>query len=91
MRAVVFIPDCCGRAKLVADLIKLPVGAKAMLDKHLCGNVDPNTAIKEVVRLCKRADGRRAMFGWTLIVEDCKWEDVEDIVAEAGGDVVYMR
>jgi hypothetical protein len=62
-----------------------------VLDKYLCGGVDPNTVIREVVQLCRRADGRRAMFGWTLVVEDCKWDSLEDIVAEAGGDVVYMR
>ena len=91
MKAVIFIPDCCGRAKLVADLLKLPVNVMAVLDRYLCGNVDADTAVKEVVQLCRRADGRRAMYGWILIVEDCKWGDVEDIISEAGGDVVYMR
>jgi hypothetical protein len=91
MRAVVFIPDCCGRGRLVADLLKLSVGMRAALDSYLCGKVDPDVAIREVAQLCRKADGRRAMFGWTLIVEDCEWEDVEDVVAEAGGDVVYMR
>jgi hypothetical protein len=48
-------------------------------------------AIREIAQLCKKVDGRKAMFGWTLIVEGCEWDDVEDVVAEAGGDVVYMR
>jgi len=91
MRAVVFIPDCCGRGRLAADSIKLSVGARAVLDRYLCGSVDSDTAIKEIVQLCRRADGRRAMFGWTLIVEGCEWDSLEDVVAEAGGDVVYMR
>ena len=91
MRAVVFIPDCCERARLMADAIKLGAGLRAALDSYMCGKISPTDAIKEVTQLCKKADGRKAMFGWTLIVEDCEWDDVEDVVAEAGGDVVYMR
>jgi hypothetical protein len=91
MRAVVFIPDCCGRAKLVADMFKLGVELRAAFDSYLCGKMYPEDVIKEIVQLCKKVDGRRMMFGWTLIVENCEWEDLEDVVAEAGGDVVYMR
>jgi hypothetical protein len=91
MRAVVFIPDCCGRAKLIADLLKLPMSVKMKLDDYMCGKLYPEDAIKEVAQLCRKADGRRAMFGWTLVVEDCEWGDVENIISEAGGDVVYMR
>jgi hypothetical protein len=91
MRAVVFIPDCCGRGRLAADSIKLPMNVRAVLDKYLCGSVDSDMAIKEIVELCRKSNGHRFMFGWTLIVEDCEWDDVEDVVAEAGGDVVYMR
>jgi hypothetical protein len=91
MRAVVFIPDCCGRARVAADVLKLSVGVKAKLDDYMCGKIDPDSAIKEVVQLCRKADGRRMMFGWTLIVQDCKWDELEEVVAEAGGDVVYMR
>jgi hypothetical protein len=74
----------------VADLLKLSVNVRTELDRYLCGEVYPDDAIKEVVQLCKRVDGRKAMFGWTLIVEDCEWDDVEDVVAEVGGDIVYM-
>jgi len=91
MRAVIFIPDCCERAKLVADIIKLPVNVRVSLDSYLCGKIRVDDAIKEIEQQCKRANGRRAMFGWTLVVEDCEWDDVENVVAEAGGDVVYMR
>jgi hypothetical protein len=91
MKAAIFIPSCCERARLVADLLKLSVNIKATLDSYLCGRVYPDDAIKEVEQLCKKVDGRKAMFGWTLIVEDCEWDDVEDVVAEAGGDIVYMR
>jgi len=91
MRAVVFIPDCCGRAKLIADVLKLPMGVKMKLDDYMCGTIEPDIAVKEIAQLCKKVDGRRAIFGWTLIAEDCKWDDVEDVVAEVGGDVVYMR
>jgi hypothetical protein len=89
MRAVVFVPDCCGRAKLIADVLKLPMGVKMKLDDYMCGKIDPDTAVREVAQLCKKADGRRAMFGWTLIVEDCEWDELEDVVAEAGGDIIY--
>ncbi|MCR6669504.1 MAG: hypothetical protein NDF51_05850 [archaeon YNP-WB-040] len=75
----------------MADVLKLPMGVRTALDSYMCGKIDPDTTIREVVQLCKKADGRRAMFGWTLIVEDCEWDDVEDVVAEAGGDVVYAR
>ena len=91
MRAVVFIPDCCGRARIAADLLKLPMSAKAVVDRHLCGNVDPDMAIKEIAQLCRKSNGHRFMFGWTLIVEDCEWDDVENITSEVGGDVVYVR
>jgi hypothetical protein len=91
MKAVVFIPDCCGRAKLVADLLKLPMNIRMAFDSHMCGKIYPEDAIKEIVQMCRRADGRKMMFGWTLMVEDCEWDDVEDVVAEVGGDVVYMR
>ena len=91
MKAVVFIPDCCGRARLMADAAKLGAGVRAVLDSYMCGKTYPDDAVKEVVQLCKKADGRRTVFGWTLIVSDCEWEDLEDVVAEAGGDVVYMR
>jgi hypothetical protein len=91
MRAVVFIPDCCGRAKIFADELKLSMGMKAKLDSYMCGKIDADTAIREVVQLCRKADGRRMMFGWTLIVENCVWEGLEDVVVEAGGDVIYMR
>ena len=91
MKAVIFVPDCCGRAKLVADLLKLPVGVKMKLDDYMCGKIYPEDAVKEIVQLCRKADGRRFMFGWTLIVEDCEWDDVEDITSEVGGDVVYVR
>jgi len=91
MRAVIFVPDCCGRARLVADLLKLSVGARAVLDRYMCGGISPEDAVKEIVQLCRKADGRRAMFGWTLVVEDCEWDDVENITSEAGGDIVYMR
>jgi hypothetical protein len=91
MKAVVFIPDCCGRAKLVADSLKLSVAVRAGLDKYLCGELRPFDAVKEVAQLCKKVDGRRAMFGWTLIVRDCDWVEVEEVVSKAGGDIVYMR
>jgi len=91
MRAVVFVPDCCGRARIVADLLKLSMSAKTVVDSYMCGKIYPEDAVKEIVQLCRKADGRRAVFGWTLFVEDCEWEDVEDVVAEAGGDVVYVR
>jgi len=91
MRAVVFIPDCCGRARVMADVLKLGMNFRAVLDSYMCGKIGPDAAVKEVVQLCKKADGRRAMFGWTLFVQDCEWEDLEDVVAEAGGDVVYVR
>ena len=75
----------------MADVLKLGMNFRAVLDNYMCGKIDPETAIKEVAQLCKKADGRRAMFGWTLFVSDCEWEDLEDVVAEAGGDVVYVR
>ena len=90
MKAVVFVPDCCGRAKLIADLLKLSMNVRAALDRYLCGKVDPDTAVREIVQMCRKVDGRRAVFGWTLFVEDCEWEDVGEVVAEAGGDVVYV-
>jgi hypothetical protein len=90
MKAVVFIPDCCGRAKLVADLLKLSVNVRTALDSYLCGKVNPDVAVREIAQLCRRVNGRRSMFGWTLIVEGCEWDDLEDVVAEAGGDIVYM-
>jgi hypothetical protein len=91
MKAVVFVPDCCERGRVVADKAKLSVGVRAELDRYLCGSVNPDVAVREVVQLCRKANGRRFMFGWTLIVEGCKWEDVEEVVGEVGGDVVYMR
>jgi hypothetical protein len=91
MRAVVFVPDCCERGQFVADKAKLSVGVRAELDRYLCGEVKAMDAVKEIVQLCRKVDGRRFMFGWTLIVEGCKWEDVEEVVSMVGGDVVYMR
>jgi hypothetical protein len=91
MKAVIFVPDCCERGRVVADKAKLSVGVRAELDKYLCGEVKPMDAVKEIVQLCKKANGRRFMFGWTLVVEDCVWEDVEDVVNAVGGDIVYMR
>jgi hypothetical protein len=91
MKAVIFVPDCCERGRIVADKAKLPMGVRAELDKYLCGEMKPMDAVKEIVQLCKRADGRKTVFGWTLIVEGCVWEDVEDVVSEVGGDIVYMR
>ena len=91
MKAVVFIPDCCGRAKFIADLLKLPVNVRATLDSYMCGKIYPEDAIKEISQLCKKVDGRRLVLGWTLVVQDCEWDDLEDVVSEAGGDVVYMR
>jgi hypothetical protein len=90
MRAVVFIPDCCSRARLVADMFRLGVGLRTALDSHLCGKIYPQDAIKEIAQLCRKTEGRKSMFGWTLIVRDCEWDDVEDVVAEAGGDIVYV-
>jgi hypothetical protein len=91
MKAAVFIPDCCSRARLAADAAKLPVSVRAVLDKYCCGEVGAFEAVKEIAQLCKKADGRRSMFGWTLIVQDCKWEEVEEVVYRVGGDIVYMR
>jgi hypothetical protein len=91
MRAVVFIPDCCGRGRLVAEEGRFAMGVKALLDKYLCGELHPHDAIKEIVKLCKKVDGRRAMFGWTLVVGECLWEEVEEVVSRAGGDIVYMK
>ncbi len=91
MKAVIFIPDCCGRAKLVADEARLSINVRALLDRYLCGKINPDDAVKEIVQLCKRADGRRMLFGWTLIVEGCRWVDVEEVVSYVGGDIVYMR
>ncbi|MFZ8857897.1 MAG: hypothetical protein ACO2O1_06620 [Candidatus Caldarchaeales archaeon] len=91
MKAVVFVPDCCSRGRVVADKAKLSVGVRAELDRYLCGELKPMDAVKEVVQLCKKADGRKAVFGWTLIVEGCVWGDVEDVVYAVGGDIVYMR
>ena len=79
MRAVIFIPDCCGRAKFMADELKLGAGFRTVLDRYLCGRIGPDAAVREVAQLCKKADGRRAMFGWTLIVEDCEWDELEDV------------
>jgi hypothetical protein len=90
MRAAIFIPDCCGRARVAADAARLPVGVRAELDKYLCGEVRPMDAVKEVAQLCRKVDGRRSMFGWTLVVSDCRWEEVEDVVVKVGGDMVYM-
>jgi hypothetical protein len=91
MKAVIFIPDCCGRARLIADLLKLSMSVKTKLDDYMCGKIYLEDAVKEVAQLCRKADGRRTMFGWTLVVEDCEWDDIENITSEAGGDVVYMR
>jgi hypothetical protein len=91
MKAVVFIPDCCGRAKFIADLLKLPMSVRTTLDSYMCGKIYPEDAVKEIVQLCRKVDGRRMVLGWTLVVQDCEWDDVEDVVAEAGGDVVYIR
>ena len=91
MKAVVFIPDCCSRARAAADVLKLPVSARAVLDEYCCGEVDAYTAVKEVTKLCRRGDGRKALFGWTLVVQDCDWRELEEIVRRAGGDIVYMR
>jgi hypothetical protein len=90
MRAVIFVPDCCGRVKMAADVLKLPMGVRMKLDDHMCGKMYPEDAVKEIVQLCKKADGRRLWFGWTLIVESCEWSGVEEVVMEAGGDIVYM-
>ena len=35
MKAVVFVPDCCSRGQIVADRVKLSMGARAELDKYL--------------------------------------------------------
>jgi len=91
MKAVVFIPDCCGRARVMADVLKLGTSFRAALDSYMCGKTYPEDAIKEIEQLCKKVDGRKAIFGWTLVVQDCEWDDVEDVVSEAGGDIVYMR
>jgi len=91
MRAVIFVPDCCERGRIFADKVKMSVGVRAELDKYLCGELKPMDAVKEIAQLCKKADGRRFMFGWTLVVESCVWEDVEDVVSAVGGDVVYVR
>ena len=91
MKAVIFVPDCCERGRIVADKVKLSMGSRAELDKYLCGDLKPMDAVKEVVQLCKKANGRRFMFGWTLVVEGCVWEDVEEVVNVVSGDVVYMR
>jgi hypothetical protein len=90
MKAVVFIPDCCSRARLAADVARLSVNVRTALDNYLCGKMYPNDAVKEIAHLCRKVEGRKSMFGWTLIVQDCEWDDVEDVVAEAGGDIVYM-
>jgi hypothetical protein len=91
MRAVIFIPTCCERVRFVADLLKLSMAARAELDKYLCGEISPQDAVKEIVQLCKKVDGRKSMFGWTLVVQDCNWVEVEEVVSRVGGDIVYMR
>jgi poly(A) polymerase Pap1 len=90
MRAVIFLPVCCEKARLAADLLRLSTNVRMVLDNYLCGKVDVDVAVKEIVQLCRKADGRRSQFGWTLTVQDCEWDDVEDVVAEVGGDVVYV-
>jgi hypothetical protein len=89
MKAVVFIPDCCSRARLAADAAKLSMSVRAVLDRYCCGEIDASTAIKEIVQLCRKADGRKALLGWTLMVQDCDWVEVEEVVRRVGGDIVY--
>jgi hypothetical protein len=89
MKAVIFIPDCCSRAKLLAETLKLPMSVKMKLDEYMCGRMSADDAVREIVKMCRKADGRRALFGWTLVVHDCSWEEVEEVVAEVGGDIVY--
>ncbi len=91
MKAVIFIPDCCGRARVAADVAKLSTNVRMVLDRYCCGEVDPFTAVKEIASMCKKVDGRKALFGWTLVVQNCEWEEVEDVVARVGGDIVYTR
>jgi predicted RNA-binding protein with TRAM domain len=67
------------------------MNVRMVFDSYMCGKVNVDVAIREIAQLCKKVDGRKAVFGWTLIVEGCEWDDVEDVVAEVGGDIVYMR
>jgi hypothetical protein len=91
MRAAVFIPDCCSRVRLAADEAKLSVSVRMVLDRYCCGEIDASEAIKEIGQLCKKVDGRKTLFGWTLMVRDCNWVEVEEVVSRVGGDIVYMR
>jgi hypothetical protein len=91
MRAVVFIPTCCERGRLVAEEGRLSMNVRALLDKYLCHEIRPFDAVNEIAQLCEKVDGRKSMFGWTLVVQSCNWVEVEEVVARAGGDIVYMR
>ena len=89
MRAVVVIPICCMRARVALSRIR-DVRVMVEIDKFLCGEIDERVAIEEVVRICKKANGRMSQFAWTIVVEECNWEELEEVVAEVGGDVVYV-
>jgi hypothetical protein len=91
MRAAVFIPDCCGVVERAAREAGLGESVRRLLEAYLCGKVRPEVAVREVDALCERVvSGRRAEFGWVMVVEECEWEDLEDIVGMAGGDIVYL-
>jgi hypothetical protein len=91
MKAAVFIPDCCGGVERVVKEAGLGESVRRLLEAYMCGRVRPEVAVREVHELCGRVlSARRLTFGWVVVVEDCEWEDLEDIVELAGGDVVYF-
>jgi len=87
MRAVVVVPTCCMRARFAGIR---DVRVMAELDRWLCGEIDERVAVEEIARLCRRVNGRMSMYAWTFVVEDCDWEELEEVAAEVGGDVVYV-
>jgi len=89
MRAVVVVPTCCMRARIALSKIR-DVRIMAELDRWLCGEIDERVAVEEIARICRKVNGRMSMYAWTFIVEGCNWEELEEVVAEVGGDVVYV-
>jgi hypothetical protein len=90
MKAAVFIPNCCGMVERAVREAGLGESVRRIMEAYMCGRVRPEVAVREVHGLCVRSSARRVEFGWVMVVEECEWEDLEDVVELAGGDVVYF-
>jgi len=90
MRAVIFVPTCCRRARYMADEMRLGVRERAIVDRWMCPELDDRQVLEEVAG-CRVVAAEHGLYGYLIIVEGCRsWEDVEEVVYRGGGAVLYV-